>query len=147
MILINLHRIVAMFRKAIISSLTLITISLGATGNARAELSHQAIDLVNRPQQRIAQANDSRYRSMIYVQKGLQAQQQGNITDAVFNYYQAIEIDSMNPSAFMGIGMLLGETQEGILSVKTAALLYQSEGNRDGAKLAMSWLQLRGIIE
>jgi hypothetical protein len=156
MIFINSHRVIVMIRNAILSSFTLLAIILGETGNARADLSRQAIDLVSSLNQNIAQVNqnhklaqlnDSRYRSMLYVKQGLIAQRQGNITDAAFNYYQAIQIDSINPHAFMGIGMLLGNTQEGLDCIKTAAILFDAEGDREGHKLAMDWLRMHQVIE
>jgi hypothetical protein len=145
-----------MLKNIIVSSLTLAAIVFGTTSNASANLSLQAIDLVNRPHPSIAQlnrhnhlaqANDLRDRSMSLVEQGLAAQEAGNEIEAMLLYVQAVEIDMTNPAAFMAAGNLLGNTKEGTQLVQAAAILFNAEQNETGYKLAMSWLAEHGVSE
>jgi hypothetical protein len=62
--------------------------------------------------------------------------------NAIAHFYQAVEIDSENPYAFMGLAIVSGQTsQEGVVFMMKAAELFEQEGKQQERDLAIEWLQ------
>jgi hypothetical protein len=96
--------------------------------------------------------SDDRERSMRYVQLGVNAQkmyqktqQQHHFNKALYYYVEAMKTDKKNPFAYMGVGTLLGKTEEGILALKAAAILFYAEDNDEFYQLAIKYLSTLGI--
>jgi tetratricopeptide (TPR) repeat protein len=147
-----------MFRTTLISGLTLAAILLGTAHNTRAELSPSLKSSNinptesnrtnnNRPSEdRRAATNDSE-QSMKYTRMGWEAQKNGETTTALKYYTQAVELDPNNGYAFMAAGSLLGQTKEGILCMKAAAMLFKQQGNQEGYTASVNLLGEWGIPE
>jgi tetratricopeptide (TPR) repeat protein len=88
-----------------------------------------------------AAASVARGKSMEYVKSGYEAQQAGNEELAIANYYTALKIDPTNGYAFLLVGGMLGNTEEGNDCVKAAIELFRAEGDRDGYLLAVGLLK------
>jgi tetratricopeptide (TPR) repeat protein len=84
---------------------------------------------------------------MGYVKMGMDAQKQGDPTQALEYYYQAVKTDQTNAVAFLLAGNLLGETEDGIACIKAARTLFQVQENQEGYELAVTWLKEHGIAE
>lgn len=153
-----------MSKQAIIAGLTLASISLGAIASARAELANDIDPLTIKRIERQTNSNDrnapvrdnsserpqiatNSQQSMSYVKQGWTLQKRGNKRQALIYYYQALKADRTNAIAFLAAGNLLGSTKEGISCMKAAATLFESQGNRAGYDLAMSWLAQRGALD
>jgi tetratricopeptide (TPR) repeat protein len=78
---------------------------------------------------------------MEYVKSGYEAQQTGNEELAIANYYTALKIDPTNGYAFLLVGGMLGNTEEGNECVRAAIMLFRAEGDRDGYLLAVGLLK------
>ncbi len=145
-----------MFRTTLISGLTLAAILLGTAHSTRAELSPSLNSLTinptsnptnnKRPNQDRRVANNSE-QSMKYTRMGWEAQKNGETTTALKYYTQAVEIDPTNAYAFMAAGSLLGQTKEGILCMKAAAMLFKQQGNEEGYTVSVNLLGEWGISE
>lgn len=142
-----------MFRTTLISGLTLATILLGTAHSTRAELSPSLINATDsnrtsneRPNQDRRVASDSE-QSMKYTRMGWEAQKNGDKTTALKYYTQAVELDPQNGYAFMAAGSLLGQTKEGILCLKAAAMLFKQQGNQEGYTVSVNLLGEWGISE
>lgn len=85
--------------------------------------------------------NAARGKSMEYVKSGYEAQQAGNEELAIANYYTALKIDPTNGYAFLFVGGMLGNTEEGNDCIKAAIELFKAEGDRDGYLLAVGLLK------
>jgi tetratricopeptide (TPR) repeat protein len=149
--------ITIMFRTTLISCLTLAAILLGTAHNTRAELSpslkSSPINPVEsnrtnnkRPSEDRRVANDSE-QSMKYTRMGWESQKNGETTTALKYYTQAVELDPNNGYAFMAAGSLLGQTKEGILCMKAAAMLFKQQGNQEGYTASVNLLGEWGIPE
>ena len=136
--------------KYIISSVTLASLLLVTAASARAELAPNTLTIGSSrstPSQRHHQrqiATNSE-RSMGYVKMGMDAQKQGEPTQALEYYYQAVKTDKTNAVAFLLAGNLLGETDDGIACIKAAMLLFQAQENQEGYELAVTWLKEHNI--
>ncbi|WP_310485153.1 hypothetical protein [Chamaesiphon sp. VAR_48_metabat_403] len=93
-----------------------------------------------------------REQSMRYVHLGVNAQKmyqktqkQRHFKQALYYYIEAIKTDKKNPFAYMGVGTLLGKTEEGILALKAAAILFYAEDNDEFYQLAIQYLNTLGI--
>lgn len=146
-----------MFKTTLISGLTLAAILLGTAHSTRAELSPSVKSLSikpiesnrtnnNRPSEDRRVASNSE-QSMKYTRMGWEAQKNGETTTALKYYTQAVELDSTNAYAFMAAGSLLGQTKEGILCLKAAAMLFKQQGNQEGYTVSVSLLGEWGISE
>ena len=152
-----------MFKHLIVSALTLATV-LGVTATtSQAKESHQVKSLVitnaTKSNNQLNRSNNKRIiddtsnrqiasngdRSMEYVRRGWAEQQSGNKQQALLSYYQALQLDQYNGTAFLAAGTLLGNTEEGITCIKAAALLFQVQGNQVGYDAATAWLENWGI--
>jgi hypothetical protein len=87
-----------------------------------------------------------REESMGYVTKGIEAQQAGNDELALRNYYIAMKIDDTNGYAFLFAGQLVGKTdrESAIICAKAAAVLFKTQGDSDGYKMAIELLKSLG---
>jgi Flp pilus assembly protein TadD len=158
--------ITIMFKHIFVSGLTLVYVLLVVTTNSHAEGSHQlktlaiknvtqSVNNINRStsdqitndseKSQIASNSDL---SMRYVGMGWAAQKRGEDIEALIYYRQAIELDETNAVAFMALGTLLdkvGKTEEAIISVKVALVLFAAQDNKEGQDLGMSWLEAHGV--
>ena len=94
----------------------------------------------------------NRVLSLRYVELGAKAhklyqttQKQHHFSKALYYYVEAMKTDKKNPFAYLGVGMLLGKTEEGILALKTAAILFYAEDNDELYQLAIQYLNTLGI--
>jgi tetratricopeptide (TPR) repeat protein len=149
--------VTVMFKTTLIAGLTLAAILLGTAHNTRAELSpslksskinptESTSTNNNRPSEDRRAANDSE-QSMKYTRMGWEAQKNGETTTALKYYTQAVELDPNNGYAFMAAGSLLGQTKEGILCMKAAAMLFKQQGNQEGYTASINLLGEWGIPE
>jgi tetratricopeptide (TPR) repeat protein len=83
--------------------------------------------------------------SMQYVKLALDSQKRGEITQSIYYYYEALKIDKTNAYAFLGVGTLLGNTEEGIICVQAAVLLFKDQNDHEGYYVARSLLDSYGI--
>jgi tetratricopeptide (TPR) repeat protein len=137
-----------MYRNAFIAGLTLVSILFGTAYSTRAELAAdtiQNIEPTRTPNNR--RASSASDRSMRYTRMGFEAQKRGDETKALGYYTKAVEIDPTNAYAFMAAGNLLGDTKEGIICMKAAAVLFKQQENQEGYDAAIGWLQEKGISE
>lgn len=88
-----------------------------------------------------AATSAARGKSMEYVKSGYEAQQAGNEELAIANYYTALKIDPTNGYAFLLVGGMLGNTEDGNDCVKAAIELFRAEGDREGYLLAVGLLK------
>jgi cytochrome c-type biogenesis protein CcmH/NrfG len=160
MIFISTHTtgIAAMFKHIFVSGLTFASILFVTATSTHAKLARNAdfiaiknvvqstaeSSVKNVPQRQIASNSQ---KSMEYFQLGWDAQTAGDNEVALRYYYRAIQLDETNAVAFLATGTLLGETDDGIICVKAAALLFHAQGNQEGYDLATTWLTQRGISE
>jgi hypothetical protein len=86
-------------------------------------------------------------RSMRFVKLGWEAQQEGEKDQALLYYYKAVKTDQTNAYAFMAAGNLIGDTEDGITCMKAAVALFRAQGNQEGYKASMAWLEQRGVAE
>jgi tetratricopeptide (TPR) repeat protein len=88
--------------------------------------------------------NSSKKKSQLYYKRGVEAQG-GDDNKAAFAFYKkALELDTSNSHAWLGLGTVLcseGEIQPGIKALKIAAKLLKSEGDDDCYEIAISWLK------
>jgi tetratricopeptide (TPR) repeat protein len=145
-----------MFRTTLISGLTLASILLGTAYSSRAELSPSfnslSINPASNPTNNKRSNEDRRVannseQSMKYTRMGWEAQKNGETTTALKYYTEAVELDPTNGYAFMAAGSLLGQTKEGILCLKAAAMLFKQQGNQEGYTVSVNLLGEWGISE
>ena len=133
--------------KHLLTTFTLVSLLLTTATSTRAELTPDSLTIQSsgstatprRHQPQLASANSDR--SMGYVKMGMDAQKQGDPTQALEYYYQAVKTDKTNAVAFLLAGNLLGETDDGIACIKAAMLLFQVQENQEGYELAVTWLK------
>jgi hypothetical protein len=135
------------FNQILLATITTLSLTLGSHINvAQAGLArgadlqiHRSIDNDDTPE--IATSSE-RDRSMNECGLGWNAYKKEEHLNAIAHFYQAVEIDSENPYAFMGLAIVSGQTsQEGVVFMMKAAELFEQEGKQQERDLAIEWLQ------
>jgi hypothetical protein len=144
-----------MSKNTLIAGLTLLSIIFVTANNAVAEIAPTARSLTihrtNTPETTTERGNDARQaykeneESLRYTKLAWEAQQRGEKETALAYYTKAVEADDHNAYAFMGACSLLGETKEGIICMKAAVVLFKEQGNEEGYKASLSWLENHNI--
>jgi hypothetical protein len=143
-----------MFKNPLIAGLTILSVIFVTANNAVAEIAPSArsltirhIDTANTTER----GNDARQaykeneESLRYTRLAWEAHQRGEKETALAYYTKAVEADDHNAYAFMGAGSLLGETKEGIICMKAAVVLFKEQGNEEGYKASLGWLEEHNI--
>jgi tetratricopeptide (TPR) repeat protein len=89
---------------------------------------------------------NKRQLSMKYVSKALRIQKE-NPTKAAEFYKKAVEIDELNPWAYIASGDFLydlGETTTGVECVTAGGTLAKAQGDEEAYEIAMAWLSAHG---
>jgi tetratricopeptide (TPR) repeat protein len=150
-----------MYKNIVIASLTLASVLLASISSTRAELASDINSLtIKRIERSVTntttttpireqgtqrQVATNSQQSMKYVQQGWAAQKRGNQRQALIYYHQAVKLDQTNAVAFLAAGNLLGETEEGVTCVRAAVVLFQAQGNQEGYRIAVNWLEEHGV--
>jgi tetratricopeptide (TPR) repeat protein len=86
--------------------------------------------------------------SIQYYNRGLKAQEKGDIDTAFQLYAKALELDKMNGHAWLVVGSTLceqGKLKLGIKALKVAAQVLEIQGDSECRDLAISLLQKFGV--
>jgi hypothetical protein len=144
-----------MSKHTLIAGLTLLSVIFVTANNAVAEIAPSVRSLtikrVDTPSNTTERGNDNRQaykeseESLRYTRLGWEAQQNGEKESALAYYVKAVEADDHNGYAFMAAGSLLGATKEGIVCMKAAVVLFKEQGNEEGYKASLSWLEENNI--
>ncbi len=144
-----------MSKNTLIAGLTLLSVIFVTANNAVAELAPSVrsltIQRVDTPSTTTEDGNDNRQaykeneESLRYTRLGWEAQQKGEKESALAYYVKAVEIDDHNAYAYMAAGSLLGDTKEGIICMKAAVVLFKEQGNEEGYKASLAWLEENNI--
>lgn len=145
--------------QALVTGFTAILIS-GVHIEARAELPYNPIDHITNLTGTISrnplsldadeedieedsetEASGDRKKSMMLIEHGYAAEQQGNKELAIRKYYAAMQADRSNGYAFLMAGHLLIPRKIGVDCLQIALALFKAEHDREGYKLAHGLLQ------
>ncbi len=96
------------------------------------------------------QAASNKKLSVQYYNRGLKAQEKGDIDAAFELYAQALKLDPMNGHAWLVVGSTLceqGKLKLGIKALKVAAQVLEMQGDSECHDMAISLLQKFGAEE
>jgi Tfp pilus assembly protein PilF len=94
------------------------------------------------------QVANNKKRSIQYYDRGVKAQEKGDIETAFQYYAEALKLDPMNGHAWLVVGATLceqGKLKLGIKALKVAAQVLEMQGDSECHDMAVSLLQKFGI--